>query len=239
MPTPPIIVFLGGDDPARLAPRTRHSLDAAGPDPIVIAADSGYERARRAGVHVHHLVGDLDSIDSRQRAEIDSSRIHGHPTDKDATDAELAFHLARQITEGEPTDLLVVGGTGGRLDHLLADIALFASDLTDSFRLIAHLDAATIRIARPGTAAVFQGAAGDIVSLLPQGGPVEGVDTSGLRWPLVDATLDSGTTRGISNELIGPEVDVSIRSGVLAVIQPGVAAAPIEDRTGPYDPSPR
>lgn len=238
MSIPPIIVFLGGADLDEPDPRTRRSLETLGSKPIVIAADSGFERARLADVEVDHLVGDLDSIDPGLLDRIEQVRIHAHPADKDATDAELALHLARRIARDQPTDLLVVGGTGGRLDHLLADIALLASELTEPFRLIAHLDRAIIRIVRPGPATVFDGVDGEIVSLLPQAGPVDGVDTAGLRWPLVDATLHAGTTRGVSNELAGGRATVSIRSGVLAVIQPGVAAARIEDRSGTYDPSP-
>ena len=53
---------------------------------------------------------------------------------------------------------------------------------------------------------------------------VEGVTTSGLRFPLSDATLLRHRTRGVSNEFTnaeaGTSATVSISSGALLVIQP-------------------
>ena len=45
-----------------------------------------------------------------------------------------------------------------------------------------------------------------------------GVTTSGLAYPLSDATLEQGPTRGLSNEMLGEEATVSVGSGRLAVV---------------------
>ena len=77
------------------------------------------------------------------------------------------------------------------------------------------------------------------MSILPVHGAATGVTTSGVRWRLVDAELAAGTTRAMSNEATEATVHVALGSGPLVVLQPGIAAAPITPRPGPYDPTPR
>ncbi|MEZ5139087.1 MAG: hypothetical protein R2711_10090 [Acidimicrobiales bacterium] len=77
------------------------------------------------------------------------------------------------------------------------------------------------------------------MSLLPVHGPARGVTTTGVRWPLVGADLVAGTTRAMSNELVGPTATVALREGVLVALQPGLAAPAVPPRTTPYDPTPR
>jgi thiamine pyrophosphokinase len=70
------------------------------------------------------------------------------------------------------------------------------------------------------TGAVLEGGPGDIVSLLPVGGPALGVETTGLRYPLRREVLHPGSTRGMSNELLGTEARVSLTGGVLLAVLP-------------------
>ncbi len=70
----------------------------------------------------------------------------------------------------------------------------------------------------PGSLAIA-GAPGDHVSLLPLAGPVAGVTTDGLLYPLHDEPLLPGPARGLSNALTGAAAHVRIARGVLLVIQ--------------------
>ena len=64
--------------------------------PVVIAADNGALLAASVAVPVHHLVGDLDSLDAAtvDRLAAGGTTVHRHPVDKDETDLELALALA-------------------------------------------------------------------------------------------------------------------------------------------------
>jgi thiamine pyrophosphokinase len=74
-----------------------------------------------------------------------------------------------------------------------------------------------VRFTRAGLE--LTGDPGDIISLIPWGGEVSQVTTSGLRWPLHAETLSPDKTRGISNELLGSKASVTIGSGLLLVIR--------------------
>jgi thiamine pyrophosphokinase len=57
------------------------------------------------------------------------------------------------------------------------------------------------------------------VSLLPFGGDVEGVRTSGLRYPLRDEPLRMGAARGLSNVRTAETASVVLERGILLVVE--------------------
>ena len=64
----------------------------------------------------------------------------------------------------------------------------------------------------------LDGAAGDLLSLLPVGGDAAGVTTRGLAYPLSDETLHMGRARGVSNVFKASTVHVWLRAGLLLVV---------------------
>lgn len=184
---------------------------------FVIAADSGLRSARRYGVTVDALVGDLDSLEPD---EVDAARsagvvVHEHPTDKDATDLELALDLA---LDAGATDVVVVGAGGGRLDHQLGELMLLGSQRYSGVVIEARLGGSRIHPVRGGPRSIV-GRAGWTLSILPVGGPAT-VVTTGLRWPLRAERLDPGSTRGISNIFDDDTATVGTDSGCVLVIVP-------------------
>jgi thiamine pyrophosphokinase len=206
------VVFAGGD------PSRHEDLTGLSPEALVIAADSGAVHAVALGWPVHLLVGDLDSVPPSlvEHLEAAGTEVRRHPRAKNHTDLALALTLA---TEAGVSRVTVVGGHGGRLDHLLANILLLGSEHWAALDVDARMGPSRVTIVRRHRELV--GGPGDLVSLVALGGDVEGVTTSGLLFPLQDATLAAGTSQGVSNEMTGPRAAVTVRSGVLAAIQPG------------------
>ena len=191
-----------------------------GPGTIVVAADSGATHALAAGLTVDVLVGDLDSIDAAALAELEggATRIERHPVAKDATDLELAIDVA--VREGAGS-VFVVAGHGGRVDQSVANTLVLASPRWSGVSMHAVLDAARVSVVHGGGAVTFDGAPGDVVTLLPVHGPAGGVRCVGLEYPLQGETLDPGSTRGVSNVLVDRRATVSVDSGTLLVVRPG------------------
>ncbi len=205
------LVFAGGEaEPPDLA----RSLPAA---ELVVAADSGVEQAQALGVAIDIVVGDLDSVspDALAAARAAGAVVQEHPTEKDHTDLALGLFVAR---DHGCDHIVVVGGRGGRLDHLLANALLLASDDTAGVRVEARMGTSRIVVVRDR--AELDGRPGELLSLLPVGGPARGVQTAGLRYPLVHEDLAPGSTRGVSNELLETAASVSLDAGVLLAVQP-------------------
>lgn len=204
------IVFTGGDPPY---PQVRRML----PEPaVVIGADSGLDHALALGIAVDHVIGDLDSVSAEglAKAEAAGTRVHRHPAAKDATDLELALDLAREVAD----HIVVVGGDGGRLDHLLGTAVLLGSDRYADRDIAGFLGPAAVRVIRSRTA--LTGRPGELLTLLALGGPADGVVTAGLRYPLRGESLLPGSSRGVSNEFITENAEVSLAAGVLLAIAP-------------------
>ena len=193
----------------------------------VIAADSGARTAFELGLRVDELIGDLDSAPASVRDWVRDSggHVERYPEAKDATDLELALAAAAARTP-PPRRIVVLGSGGGRLDHLLGGALLLAAstwagaDATRVPVIEARLGRATVTVIREH--AELSGTPGEIVSVLPAGGPARGVTLSGLLYPLHDAFLEPGTTLGTSNEFTAARATVDVKEGVVLAIQPGV-----------------
>ena len=211
---PHIVIFAGGDPVD-----ADHIADLAAPD-LIIAADSGAELARGLGWPVHELIGDFDSIDPATAAwaRSASAAIHPQSPDKDKTDLELALDLA---TERGATTVSVVGGHGGRLDHLAANLALLAADRWPA-TITWFAGGDRMEVVR--TRRVFSAEAGTTLTVLPAGAEATGVSIQGVRWPLAAVTLKRGSTLGVSNEATGGPVTVEVETGTLTVIFPEILA---------------
>ncbi|HEY7590813.1 MAG TPA: thiamine diphosphokinase [Candidatus Limnocylindrales bacterium] len=192
---------------------------------LVVAADGGVRLAGDLGMGVDLWIGDGDSLGTEGLEQL---RRSGVPIvvawqDKDESDTELAVLAA--IDRGA-TDITILGGLGGRrIDHALANLGLLAHGALAevSCRLLDEEVRITL-VRAPGpdgwpSRLLLAGRVGGLVSLLPWGGPVEGIVTEGLRYPLRDETLEPGPARGLSNVQIGERASVSVRAGLLLVVE--------------------
>ncbi len=208
-----VLIMNGGSAPVatiRVSPAT-----------FVIAADSGYSHARARDLTVQALIGDFDSLtpEDLEFAQSNVEAIYPHPSDKEATDLELALDLAMTTS---PDRVVIAGGIGpdDRLDHLVSQLPLLAAPRYRTALIEARLGRAHITVLRPGRTTWIQGAADSLVSLQPIGGECSGVTTRGLRFPLNNERLSPFSTRGVSNELTGAVAEITVTSGVALAVQP-------------------
>jgi thiamine pyrophosphokinase len=208
-----VVVVIGG------GPLLSAAIAEVSADATIIAADSGLDHAVAAGLRPTVLLGDLDSISAHGKmwAYAHEVEIDQHPVDKDATDTELALGRAASI---DATTLLVMGGTGDRFDHTLGTIVALGNPILARFEAIRLLlDHVAIHVIHSGHSIALDLPLDSPFSLLALHGPCSGVQVAGARWPLVDASLDSSSTRGISNETTGL-LQVAVTHGVLTLVVP-------------------
>ena len=208
-----VVVVIGGGP---LSPRAITDVLA---DATIIAADSGLDHAVAAGLRPTILIGDLDSISAHGKmwAYAHELDIDQHPVDKGSTDTELA--LARAAAS-EAEHLLVFGAAGDRFDHALGTIAALGNPALARFETIRLvLDETAVSVMHPGRSVSIDLPQNSSFSLLALHGACSGVEVTGARWPLHDATFEPWSTLGISNETTAL-LHVAVTVGILTLVVP-------------------
>jgi len=204
------VIFANGS-----LPEPDKARDLLLPDDLILCADGGLLHARALGVRPHAVIGDMDSLSREILNELTQSEVQIvlHPADKDKTDLELALDHAFELGVKE---ILIVAGLGKRLDQTLSNIGLMMGDGPSTLKV--RIDDGIEEVFFCKDQAEIHGRKGDVVSLIPWNGVVGGVRTEGLRWPLVDESLYSETSRGISNVMQADVAQVSITFGLLLIL---------------------
>jgi thiamine pyrophosphokinase len=186
---------------------------ASGRRTILAAADSGLVLAEAAGFRPHWIIGDMDSLDPARLAPYPAEAVLPYPKDKDFTDTELAVSLLREQGCGE---VWLIGGGGGRIDHLFAIRSLLERENPPARWITAAEDIRcleapeTLHIPVPGTVNL---------SVFPLGAGPWQLESSGLKWPLAGLPWDRGFF-GISNEALGRDCSIKAEQGRFMVILP-------------------
>jgi thiamine pyrophosphokinase len=205
-----VLIFANGELP---------DLERARPlihsDDYIICADGGTYHALALGLRPDLVIGDMDSLAKNEWKQLEQTDValELHPRDKDETDLELALNRA---LEQKPDSIVVIAALGIRLDQTIANLTLLSDPRLST--LDARLDDGVEQVLFCRAACEIRGTSGDLVSLIPWNGPVHGIRTSGLRWPLKDETLYPARTRGLSNEMLNEVATVSIASELLLIV---------------------
>jgi len=201
------IVVTGGLAPPR--EEVREELERAD---ILIAADSGLDTLSSYGYCPDFVVGDMDSLKDRGLLEsFDDKRVLVYPEDKDYTDTELAIST---LYEKGCDSVSVIGGGGGRLDHL---IAIYSLMFRDSAPLSWITDKEKVFLVKGKFCINLK--VNTLVSLFPVSSEVCKMSSLGLKWSLDDLQWKPGDV-GISNVAMDERVQINMKSGKLAMIIP-------------------
>jgi len=190
-------------------PSEGHLLRAAGEADLIVCADGGVDKLLRYGIRPDYVVGDQDSASGEALSSIEAERVvwawdQGY-TDFDKT---VRFVLDLGIR-----DIVVVGATGGRVDHTLGNLGVVRKYHRQAHILLLDDDC---WLTVPDRVLTFEARIGQKVSLIPFG-RAENITTQGLKWPLRDEFLELGVRDGTSNEVVSSPVTVAVGRGDLAV----------------------
>ena len=181
------------------------------PDDYIVAADGGWQLALLLGVTPAVLVADFDSMGVPGIP--DDVKVVTLPTEKDVTDTAAAMEIGY---EAGCREFLLLGCTGGRLDHQQAAMTS-AAEYTRRGCDVTLVDPQNeICLLRPGSY-VFPVRPGEKVSLFAFGGPVTGLFAVGLYYELEDFTLSPFDPLCVSNECVEEDACISFKEGILLV----------------------
>jgi thiamine pyrophosphokinase len=177
----------------------------------VIAADSGLDYCLDHSIKPDYILGDMDAISSKELLRgFNPEIVEKHSEDKDFTDTELGLmHLQ---SKGH-SPVIIIGGGGGRLDHLLGISNLFERQNPPDLWITQEEEVHYIHKAYSG-----RGQDNELISFFPLGSQTVRMTSSGLKWPLDNLHWKRGDA-GISNRLTGKEFSIAMTSGHLMMIR--------------------
>jgi thiamine pyrophosphokinase len=180
---------------------------------LVCAADSGLDALIAWGLRPDLIVGDMDSVsDPASIAGFPGARIVRAPRDKDLTDTEMGLEA---LAAAGADRIVLAGGGGGRLDHLLAIRSIFERRKLRPVEW--HTAREAVYLVREGERLAIEAGRGALVSVFPLATGSSGMGSSGLRWPLDGLSWGPGDC-GVSNEAPDGAFAVSAGSGDLLVV---------------------
>ena len=182
---------------------------------LIIAVDKGLEALYKLNIIPHHIVGDLDSVNQeilKSYENISHIEIHKYIPEKDYTDTDIALKLAISLNV---SNITILGATGTRIDHLLANIHILTYALeaktpcyiVDTNNKI-YLISDSISLRRID---VY----GKYVSLIPFTSSVQGLTLRGFKYPLDNYCLTIGKSLGIVEDI----ATIDLKLGTLIVIE--------------------
>lgn len=180
-------------------------------DDYIICADGGARHITQLYIKPDLFLGDFDSCDYYKVMKnplFSDCEIRKFKPEKDKTDTHIA--VVEAVERGFE-DIVMVGCTGSRLDHSMANIGLLKiindkglfGEITDEKNII-RLYNKPFEIKK---------SEGKFFSLLPFGKIVTGLTLKGLKYQLNDYTLSLGDSICISNEFKDDIAKVSFTDG--------------------------
>ena len=194
----------------------------------IVCADSGLDAAIKLGLDIDFLLGDFDSVQKDTLARFmeenalnsSNTKFARYPAEKDYTDMHLILEWA---VEQKPSEIIILGATGGRLDHLVANINILM--LPRAHNIPAYIVDRNNKLCLTGSRHVIKREDSHLkyISVYPLTDKVTGVNLQGVKYPLEDAVLEKGGSTTVSNEFAinATEAVVSLDTGILIVIQSG------------------
>jgi len=199
----------------------RRQLDAVSNfDYKVIACDGGLKICLECNITPDYIIGDFDSAGEglyERACELNIPLQRLNPI-KDDTDAEACLQLAINRYEG---DIIILGGTGTRLDHVLGNISILGIALKNNRRAFLVDEKNRIQMIGPGHSVTIpkQTQYGKYISVFPYMSESAVIDMEGVKYPLKNYEANGFTSLTVSNEIIDETATISVRNGYLIVME--------------------
>lgn len=179
----------------------------------IFCADGGLKHALEMGIFPLEVWGDFDSVSKSlvEIAEKSGSKIIEFDSRKDFTDGEL---ILSEISKRGFDKIVVLGGLGGRTDHLLTNL-----NLLFKFENVFFVDEKET-IFRVNKKTEIKKQKGKTISFIPMTDTVSEITLTGFEYPLDKHTLRRGDSICTSNIIKEEKAIIEFSRGkLLGVIQ--------------------
>ncbi|MBE6588755.1 MAG: thiamine diphosphokinase [Ruminococcaceae bacterium] len=183
---------------------------------LVISADAGFLTAQRLGITPDVMLGDFDTLGEPKVPEgVECLRL---PAEKSVTDTQYAVDLA--VARGA-SELVIVGGLEGRLDHTLSLLSVLEELWSVKERRVHAIITSgknRVRFVRD-SGVILPKSQYRYFSLIAADERVKGITLEGCKYPLKRGELRRLRQWAVSNEVDGNCALVEVHRGGVWVIE--------------------
>lgn len=188
-------------------------------NPWIIGVDKGVEFLYKHDIVPSYIVGDFDSLPEEiveyYKTETKVPVREYNPV-KDASDTEIAIRLG--ITLG-CSKLVILGATGGRIDHLWANVQTLMIPFKAGVEAIILDSQNRIRLIGGETHLKKDEAYGKYFSVFPLGEDVHEFSITGAKYPLHKHTLTPYDSLCVSNQIEDDEAVIDFTIGTVILME--------------------
>lgn len=185
----------------------------------LIGVDRGLVFLFENQIEPTHIVGDFDSVDadviSYYKTQTSIPVREFNPV-KDASDTEIALRLALEL---EAKTIWLLGATGTRLDHVMANIQILKIAQDKGAKAYIVDPCNRISLVESGVRLSKKAAYGKYFSVFPLGGKVQKLTIQGAKYPLLNHTLNAFDSLCVSNQLKDEDVVITFSEGTLVLME--------------------
>ena len=179
---------------------------------LIVSADSGYRNATLMGVHTNVLIGDFDSLGM---IPDDVDEVMQLPAEKDLTGTQVAIDVA---IERGADEVIIFGGTSGRLDHTLSTLATLEKYWANRIPMTIVNGQNRIRYIKNSGSIIIRSQY-KYFSIIAADEKVKGVSIDGAKYPLVNKTLTRAHQYAVSNEIVKNAALINVKKGGIYIIE--------------------
>lgn len=189
-------------------------------DVLFIGADRGALYLIEQGITPHAIVGDFDSL-THEEYELVMKHTNDRQRfqeEKNETDTDLALLKAYTY---QPSEIILTGVTGGRLDHYEAAIRSIYRLQREHPRVVIKImnHANLLQFLMPGTHIIQADEQYRYLSFFAHEETIKNVTLRQVKYETTDEEITLGTSRFTSNEIMGDSGSISFSQGICLMIR--------------------
>ncbi|MFZ1290614.1 MAG: thiamine diphosphokinase [Melioribacteraceae bacterium] len=202
------ILLANGEKPSRKNTKYFQSLGYK----ILICADGGANSARKINVIPDFIIGDLDSVTNETLEYFRQKTNIIKLTRQNDTDVEKAL---KYLIKKKYTDVILLGGTGDRLDHSFCNIGIILKFFNKIKISLLHKN--SLLKAYSGNVNL-KTKKGETISLYGIDNATK-ISSNGLKYKLNNISLPFGERESTSNLAVSENVNLKINGGIILIIR--------------------
>lgn len=182
---------------------------------IIIGADKGCDTLDKYNIKPDYILGDFDSVNPKALEALEAIGItkYKFKKEKDDTDTKIAVDLA--IEKGAD-EIYMLGVTGTRIDHTMANIGLLGYCLEKGIKSYILDDVNKIYLSdKPLT---LKGDKGQVISFRAYKEDIINFNIKGSLYDLKNYNLSINDGITTSNEFLDEDIEITFDSGIVMII---------------------